>query len=251
MTFALLSGNSNAVELASEQYTRPSGSRYTTIACLLPGMMTDLIILPSCTTTACVSPRSSLANCSTDYQRPGHCCAAPESPMHQQHCTNLLLDPFPACPFWPADRTMVCGKLCTSSPNGVATLVAACSSHRLPRTKPLLRLHRLLLPCSARSEELLLMHRARLQQPGLGWRRRGPTCIRLGTVTSGHAKTLIKSHDNALCDAHLRTSQGNASGGKPSWWPACCQWSRCTPSSLCLSAHATSYISSKLVASGL
>ena len=46
MTFALLSGNSNAVELASEQYTRPSGNRYTTIACLLPGMMTDLIIFP-------------------------------------------------------------------------------------------------------------------------------------------------------------------------------------------------------------
>jgi hypothetical protein len=111
MTFALLSGNSNAVELASEQYTRPSGSRYTTIACLLPGMMTDLIILPSCTTLACVSPRSSLANCSTGYQWPGHCRAAPESPMHQQHCTSLLLDPFPACPFWPADSSTLYGKL--------------------------------------------------------------------------------------------------------------------------------------------
>jgi hypothetical protein len=93
---------------------------------------------------------------------------------------------------------------------------AACESHRLPRSKSLLRLHRLLLPCSARSEQLLLMHRARLQQPGLGWRRRGPTCIRLATVTCGHAKMLIESHNDALCDAHLRTSQGSASGGKPS-----------------------------------
>lgn len=192
MTFALLSGNSNAVELASEQYTRPSGSRYTTIACLLPGMMTDLIILPSCTTLACVSPRCSPANCSTDYQRPGHCCAAPESPMHQQHCTSLLLDPFPACPFWPADSSTHTVRQAGRRIDMAGLHCAACKSHRLSRSKPLLRLHRLLLPCSARSEELLLMHRARLQQPGLVVRRCGPTCRRLTTVSAGCAEMLIK-----------------------------------------------------------